>query len=86
MFDYLRGLKQRHGLAVLLKEGEDDVNPKDDINEVWNKFVYTKVETDDQDIIIKDQFYFYGIPKVVLDRNKKLEQNNNWGGNFDPLQ
>ena len=86
MFDYLRALPQRHGIAVELKPGETDVKPLDDINVVWTKFKTTVVQTDKADIAIKDQYYFYGIPKSRLDRNAKLEQNSNWGGTFDPLK
>ncbi len=85
-FDYLRSLPQRHGLGIVLKTGQSDVNPKDDINLVWNKFTYTVIPTDRQDIAVSDQYYIYGIPKSRLDRNPKLVQNNNWGGAFDPLQ
>lgn len=86
MFDYLRALKQRHGIAVELKPGEPDVKPMDDINVVWKKFKTTVIQTEQADIVIPDQFYFYGIPKSRLDRNAKLVQNTNWGGTFDPLQ
>ena len=30
--------------------------------------------------------WFYPIKKDDLDRNSKLEQNNEWGGTFDPLK
>ena len=30
--------------------------------------------------------WFYPIKKNDLDRNSKLEQNNEWGGTFDPLK
>ena len=86
MFDYLRSLGQRHGVAHELKPGEKDVEPMDDINVVWKRFKTTVVKCDLQDIAIKDQYYFYGIPKSIMDRNAKLLQNNNWGGTFDPLQ
>ncbi len=85
-FDYLRSLVSRHGLGIALKSGQTDVKPKDDINLVWNKFTYTVIPIDRVNIIIPDQYYFYGIPKSRLDRNPKLLQNNNWGGTFDPLQ
>lgn len=85
MFGYLRNLHQRHGLAYLLKPGEKDVLPMDDINQVYKKFIVTPIATDKSDIVIKDQYYIYGIPKSRLDRNAKLQQNNNWGGTFDPL-
>ncbi|TWF35700.1 putative outer membrane starch-binding protein [Chitinophaga polysaccharea] len=84
MFGYLRNLRQRHGLAYLLKPGEKDVQPMDDINKVYKKFIITAIATDKMDIVIKDQYYIYGIPKSRLDRNAKLQQNNNWGGTFDP--
>ncbi|WP_276504045.1 RagB/SusD family nutrient uptake outer membrane protein [Terrimonas pollutisoli] len=86
MFDYMRGLPQRHGIAVLLKPGESNVAPLDDINTVWNKFTSTVIETDPVNIAVKDQYYIYGIPKAILDRNPLLKQNNNWGGDFDPLK
>lgn len=85
MFGYLRNLHQRHGLAYLLKPGEKDVLPMDDINQVYKKFIITVIATDKIDIAIKDQYYIYGIPKSRLDRNAKLQQNNSWGGTFDPL-
>ena len=35
----------------------------------------------------KDEYYFYGIPKAHLDRNRNLQQNQGWdNGTFDPLQ
>lgn len=86
MFDYLRALPQRHGIAVLLKTGQPDVSPLSDINTVWNRFTTTVIATDATNIAIKDQYYIYGIPKINLDRNPLLKQNNNWGGDFDPLQ
>jgi hypothetical protein len=86
MFDYLRALPQRHGIAVLLKAGQSDVSPLSDINTVWNKFTSTAITTDAVNIAIKDQYYIYGIPKSILDRNPLFKQSNNWGGDFDPLQ
>lgn len=86
MFGYLRALRQRHGLAIELKSGETDVQPLDNINTVWTKFKSTVVETENSDIVIPDKFYFYGLPKARMDRNTLLKQNNNWDGDFDPLQ
>jgi starch-binding outer membrane protein, SusD/RagB family len=86
MFDYLRALPQRHGIGIVLKAGQTDVSPKDDINTVWTKFSTTVIPTEFSDIAIKDQYYIYGIPLTYINRNPKLEQNNNWDGTFDPLQ
>ena len=86
MYGYLRSLGQRHGLGISLKPGETEVQPMSDLNTVWNKFTSTVINLDVANIAIKDQYYIYGIPKYIMDRNAKIVQNNNWGGNFDPLQ
>ncbi|WP_300600050.1 RagB/SusD family nutrient uptake outer membrane protein [Niabella sp.] len=86
LFGYLRTLAQRHGLAIELKPGETAVQPLSDINTVWTKFKSTVVQTESTNIAIPDKFYFYGIAKTLRDRNPLLKQNNNWGGDFDPLQ
>jgi len=87
MFGYLRALPQRHGLAILLKPGQDDVSPLSDISAIWNNFTYTVIAKDAVDIAIKDQYYIYGIPLTILNRNPLFKQNKGWGeGDFDPLQ
>jgi hypothetical protein len=35
-------------------------------------------------MIIEESFYFFPIQTSRLDENSKLEQNNNWGGTFNP--
>jgi len=35
---------------------------------------------------LDNNHWFYPIKKDDLDRNSKLEQNNEWGGTFDPLK
>lgn len=32
------------------------------------------------------QYYFFPIPTQAIDNNPQIQQNNNWGGSFDPLQ
>ena len=58
-----------------------------DINTIWNQFTIT-VNQDYRQIVMldEDKYSFFGIPKLILDRNSKFEQNNTWGGKFDPLQ
>lgn len=85
-FDYLRSLGKRHGLSIVLKPGQPDAEPLDDIYQIWDRFEATVCTVDNYTIIIPDKFYFYGIPKSRLDRNPQLEQNINWDGTFDPLQ
>jgi hypothetical protein len=85
-FSYLNGLPQRHGLAIVLKAGQQEVAAKDDINLVYNRFTYNVVNTDLKDISLQDKYYIYAIPLRVTQRNPKFEQNKDWGGTFDPLQ
>lgn len=85
-FEYMRSLGKRHGLSIVLKSGQTDAKPMDDIYKIWNRFTATICTVDNYTIICPDKFYFYGIPKSQLDRNPQLQQNNNWGGTFDPLQ
>lgn len=33
---------------------------------------------------VPESYYFFPIQQSVIDRNSKIEQNNNWGGTFNP--
>ena len=58
-----------------------------DINTMWDRFTVTENRDYRQIVMLdEDKYSFFGIPKSVLDRNSKIEQNNTWGGDFDPLQ
>ena len=58
-----------------------------DINTIWDQFTVTENQDYRQIVMLdEDKYSFFGIPKSILDRNSKIEQNNTWGGNFDPLQ
>ncbi|MGM9759391.1 MAG: RagB/SusD family nutrient uptake outer membrane protein, partial [Parabacteroides sp.] len=41
-------------------------------------------EAAEREFVIEESFYFFPIQKVNLDENPNLEQNNNWGGTFNP--
>lgn len=41
-------------------------------------------EAAEREFVIDESFYFFPIQKVNLDENPNLEQNNNWGGTFNP--
>ncbi|MBX3257816.1 MAG: RagB/SusD family nutrient uptake outer membrane protein [Chitinophagaceae bacterium] len=58
-----------------------------DINTIANQFTVTENQ-DYRQIVVQeeDKYSFFGIPKSVLDRNSKIEQNNTWGGSFNPLE
>lgn len=80
--------KYFHGLRVEWN-GTTANRPKGlvDINTIANQFTIT--ETRDYRPIVmldEDKYSFFGIPKAILDRSSKVEQNKSWGGTFDPLQ
>lgn len=87
-FDYLRSLGKRHGFAIILKPDAPLPGKLDDINkpDVYSKFSCTVVNGDKAPINIQDNQYLFGLPYSILQRNPKLQQNNNWGGSFDPFQ
>lgn len=44
----------------------------------------TKLDT--YPINFLSEYYFFPIPKQAINNNPNLQQNNNWGGSFDPLK
>lgn len=38
----------------------------------------------EREFVIEETFYFFPIQKSNIDQNPNLEQNNNWGGTFNP--
>ncbi len=86
-FDIVNDQVKQYGIVSWLKSGEELPELTDDIYQIWNKFEPSVVEvTPLHTYNWKDEYYFYAIPKEHLDSNPNLEQNNNWGGTFDPLQ
>lgn len=80
--------KTRHGLRFEYN-GPVDERPTGltDYTTVWDKFTVTITEDAmPTSVLEEDKYSFFGIPKSVLERNSKLEQNITWGGSFDPLQ
>lgn len=93
-WDILNNMKHRQGLYIVLNDNRDlenfdwtwDIkNP-----EVRSKFHGVFIENLDKDekytFNYSENHWFYPINKEGLDRNSKLEQNNEWGGTFDPLK
>ena len=91
----LNGLK-KHGIEAIAvnKDGSDM-----DLNEARKKTSNNELATGDfryvihqvpftaaaeREFLIDEKFYFFPIKKTYLDENPNLEQNNNWGGNFNP--
>ncbi|MBA4166826.1 MAG: RagB/SusD family nutrient uptake outer membrane protein [Chitinophagaceae bacterium] len=92
-FDILNNIKRRHGLYITIHPdqlanfpGGNGPVKMEDINQIYNIFDYDVKEVDNQDMDVKDIYYFYPIPQSQLDQNSKLQQNKGWnGGTFDPL-
>jgi hypothetical protein len=79
---YFHGLRfEWNGTAANRPKGLEDINA------IANQFTVSEVR-DYRPIVMldEDKYSFFGIPKSVLDRNSKIEQNKSWGGTFDPLE
>ncbi len=92
-YDILNAQGARHGLYITLKEGESLPLPTDNIftPEVRAKFEAHYIDNLDGDESFKFNLdlnhWFYAIPPGQISQSKNiLEQNNEWGGSFDPLQ
>lgn len=95
-FDILNNIKYRATLYPVIKDYSLVVNGQFN----WTKDMYDPevrklfrmeyiecVDGDKQYMYDLDlNHWFYPIKKDDLDRNSKLEQNNEWGGTFDPLK
>ena len=53
-----------------------------DFRYVIRQVPYT--EAAEREFVIEESFYFFPIQKSNIDQNPNLEQNNNWGGTFNP--
>ena len=96
-FDILNDYQYRAGLMITLNEGEV-VNEQNDFD--WTSSIYDTevrgrfhVEIVDNLAYSEDYKYnlslnnwFYPLSLSAISSNSKLEQNNEWGGTFDPLK
>lgn len=96
-FDILNNLKYRSTLYPILEDysivqngqfdwTKDMLDP--DVRKLFH-FEYIECVDGDKNIYrfnLDLNHWFYPIKKDDLDRNSKLEQNNEWGGTFDPLK
>ncbi len=96
-FDILNDLKYRSTLYAVIKD--KSIVEKGNFDWTWDmmdydvrklfRFDYIECVDGDKDIYkfnLSTNHWFYPIKKDDLDRNSKLEQNNEWGGTFDPLK
>lgn len=93
-YDILNSLKYRAVLYPVIKDYSKIANfdwTKEMYDpEVRKLFRFDYVENADGDkkylFNLDLNHWFYSIHKEVMDRNSKIEQNNEWGGSFDPLK
>ena len=95
-YDILNNLKYRSTLYPvindynLVKDGKFDWTKDMFDPEVRKLFHFEYIECVDKDkqymFNLDLNHWFTSVAKDVLDRNSKIEQNNEWGGTFDPLK
>ncbi len=84
----------KHGLEAIaiLPNGQDmpigEARAKADKYElVESNFKYNILQVPRTGVkvnVVPDNYYFFPIQRDILDRNKSLEQNKDWGGTFNP--
>lgn len=93
-YDILNDIKYRASLYPVIKD-QSDIAGFDWTKDMYDpevrklfRFEYVEcVDMDKQYMFNLDlNHWFYSIAKEVMDRNSKIEQNNEWGGTFDPLK
>ena len=76
------------GLRAKLKDGIDpETDPRDPFDYLPTDFDYEVVPiltAGNRKYIVPTSYYFAPIPLAQIQRNANLEQNVDWGGNFDP--
>lgn len=93
MLDRLDG-KTKYGVEAIavLPNGQEmsmsEARSKADKNELLEgDFKYSLLQVPRSGVkvtVVPEKYYFFPINQDVLDRNRNLEQNNNWGGTFNP--
>ena len=91
-YDLLNTQVTRHGLYITLNDGQM-VAPADNIMTaaVRSKFTANYIDNLDNDASFKFNLdlnhWFYALPESQISQSKNvLQQNKEWGGQFDPLQ
>lgn len=93
MLDRLDG-KTKHGVEAIavkdngaemsLTEGRELASGYSLMEENFKYQVLQVPRSGVQISVLPENYYFFPIQKAVLDRNNQLEQNEGWGGTFDP--
>jgi len=88
--------KKRNGLSIILNNNQSgtdyillsrDASAVSSLDNLYStSFTVTPKVLDTYNINIQAGDYFFGIPSAALQNNPNLQQNNTWGGAFDPLK
>ncbi|WP_256012331.1 RagB/SusD family nutrient uptake outer membrane protein [Desertivirga xinjiangensis] len=88
--------KKRQGLRIELKTGTGIPTPAEfasnrnsvNLDEAYTNYFQLVPEDKDTKYAInwKPEYYFFALPNAAIINNPKLQQNNTWGGTFDPLK
>lgn len=77
----------RHGLRIEWNgAAKDRPQGLENIEEIASQFTISVIpDVKPVTMLNEDKYSFFAIPLKYIDRNKKLEQTNTWGGTFNPL-
>ena len=88
--------KKRSGMIFTLKNnnsytdyiiGNRDALANASLDDLYSNYFTVSTKTlDNYNINYQPSYYFFGIPTASLRNNSNLQQNNTWGGPFDPLK
>jgi len=88
--------KRRSGITIALKNtgsntdyllASRDAAANTDLDALYlNNFTVTTKTLDSYNINYQPGVYFFGIPTASIQSNSNIQQNNTWGGTFDPLK
>lgn len=90
---YLNGM-HKYGLLANLKSGismEEAIKRAENYTLLPEDFKYETIDLIFQNpngqaaMWMPESYYFFPINKTEIDKNSNLEQNKDWGGNFDPV-
>jgi hypothetical protein len=96
-FNDINAQERRWGIRFAIKDDVAEADWPKGLDDITDSAVYMKFNVDSivsdvkmlphEKFNIKDEYYFYAIPKTHIDKNSKLEQTLGWdGGTFDPLK
>src|SRR5699024_310070 len=67
-------------LSKAREKANENLLTEEDFKYILHQVPLSGVKVND----VPDKYYFFPIKKSVLDKNENLEQNEGWGGTFDP--